>query len=91
MDYLERIELILSLENKNRKYLGENTDIGYNRWTTVMNKRGRLSVEELEAVANIWPEYEVWLFTGREFPESGQISPMTKKAHEASKTPQKAG
>ena len=78
MDALERIEILLKLENVTREEVADKTGIGYNRWSTVMNKRGRLSIDELEALSKIFPEYEIWIHTGKEFPEINQISPITK-------------
>ncbi len=45
-----------------------------------MNKRARLSMNEVEALIDVWPDYAYWLVTGKELPESGQVSPLTKKA-----------
>ena len=39
-----------------------------------------MRASEIEALAKLWPEYAYWLTTGKEIPEVGQISPMTKKA-----------
>jgi hypothetical protein len=36
---------------------------------------------EIQALAKIWPEYSLWLATGEELPEAGQISPLTKMVH----------
>src|SRR5690606_7447723 len=32
----------------------------------------------LEAISSVFPEYEYWIYTGKEMPVGGQISPMTK-------------
>jgi len=37
-------------------------------------------MDEIEGLISVWPEYAYWLVTGLELPESGQISPLTKKA-----------
>jgi hypothetical protein len=41
---------------------------------------------EIQALAKIWPEYSLWLATGEEIPEAGQISPLTKQIHKNCKT-----
>tara|TARA_B100001109_G_scaffold254921_1_gene255995 strand:+ start:25490 stop:25738 length:249 start_codon:yes stop_codon:yes gene_type:complete len=80
MNSLERIDLLLSLERKTRRELAGLTGIPESRWNSVMNKRARLSMNEVEALIDVWPDYAYWLVTGKELPESGQVSPLTKKA-----------
>ena len=80
MNSLERIDLLLSLERKTRRELAGLTGISESRWYSVMNKRARLSMNEVEALIDVWPDYAYWLVTGKELPESGQVSPLTKKA-----------
>lgn len=48
-----------------------------------------MKASEVEALTTVWPEYAYWLATGHELPETGQISPMTKKSAELSPQPQK--
>ncbi|MFL0807207.1 MAG: hypothetical protein K6L60_07965 [Oceanobacter sp.] len=91
MSVLERLKTILDLEKVSKRELSERTNIKESRWITVLAKRGRISGDEIEALAVVWPEYAYWLTTGLELPEAGQISPLTKKAHELSKTAQRAG
>ncbi len=50
-----------------------------------------MRTSELEALHALFPEYKVWLSTGDEFPEAGQISPMTKREQQNYKTPPKVG
>ena len=52
------------------------TDIPGTRWRTVRyDKRTRISIEELEALIGLHPEYALWLATGKIAPEIGQSSP----------------
>lgn len=39
----------------------------------------RIKASDLAAIARVYPEYEVWLFTGKEYPTEGQISPPMKR------------
>tara|TARA_R110000868_G_scaffold34671_1_gene125007 strand:- start:2040 stop:2315 length:276 start_codon:yes stop_codon:yes gene_type:complete len=91
MSVLERLKTILNLENVSRRELAERTGIKESRWITVIAERGRITGDEIEALVVVWPEYAYWLATGLELPEAGQISPLTKKAHELSKTAPGAG
>ena len=91
MSVLERLKTILDLEKVSKRELSERTNIKESRWITVLAKRGRISGDEIEALVEVWPEYAYWLTTGLELPNAGQISPLTKKAHELSKTAPKAG
>lgn len=33
----------------------------------------------LEAICKKWPKYSLWLMTGNEMPEAGQVSPKNEK------------
>lgn len=91
MDTVDRINLAIEQEGITRPALEKRTGIKAKRWSNVCNRLAKPYAYELEALGALWPEYAYWLTTGQELPQAGQISPMTKKAHEASKTPQKAG
>jgi hypothetical protein len=47
-------------------------------------------MEDLEALSAVFPEYEYWIYTGKEMPSGGQISPMTKEAQRELRTQRKA-
>ncbi|WP_221794617.1 hypothetical protein [Oceanobacter mangrovi] len=91
MDVVDRINEILKHEGITRPALEARTGIKVKRWANVLNRQAKPYAEELTAIGAVWPEYAYWLTTGDEIPDAGQISPMTKKAHEASKTAPKAG
>ncbi len=91
MDTVDRIILAIEQEGLSRRELEQLTGVKTKRWENICGRLAKPYALEIEALSNLWPEYTCWLASGREIPEAGQISPMTKKAHEASKTPQKAG
>lgn len=56
--------------------LVKKTDIGGTRWRTVRyDKRTRISTQEVAALTSIYPQYSLWLASGKIAPESGQTSP----------------
>jgi hypothetical protein len=87
---IDRFLLILQEEQRLMPWLELQTGIPRKRWTNI-KQRGVMRTEELEAIYKLYPEYEVWLATGKEYPQQGQISPMTKRAHASLKTGPQAG
>ena len=81
-DAVIRIKALCETENLSREQLAEKTGIKYSRWHNLMNDRGKIKSDEIEALGKAWPEYRIWIAYGDELPEAGQISPMTKKAQE---------
>lgn len=77
-----RIKSICEMEEISREELATKTGITYSRWHNLMNDRGKIKSEEIEATGKAWPEYKLWVAYGEEIPEAGQISPMTKKSLE---------
>lgn len=49
--------------------------IGYSRWQSVRYKDIRMSSEEIEVIARIFPMYALWLVTGKSTPVCVQTSP----------------
>lgn len=86
MNITERINVIIQEEGANRPFLEKQTGIKAKRWTNVQSGQAKAYAEEIEAIAKLWPEYAYWLATGKELPEAGQISPLTKRAHKNYKT-----
>lgn len=82
----ERINLVIRQEGWTRPQLEEETGIKAKRWENVCGNLAKPYGEEIEALCRIWPEYTFWLATGNEMPEIGQISPLTKQAHQTLKT-----
>jgi len=84
-DIVERFLVIWDEERLNAKYLEERTGIKEKRWYGIRSRKV-MRTEELETVVKIFPEYAYWAMTGKELPEAGQISPMTKRIQASLKT-----
>jgi len=80
MDYIDRIKEIEKSENLSREDLAMKCGLKYTRLRNVVGGQAELRASDLATIASAFPEYEVWLFTGKEYPAEGQISPMTKSA-----------
>ena len=87
---VERFSVIWETERLEAKWLKEMTGVKADRWYTI-TRSGDMRASEIEMVNQLFPEYKVWLSTGEEYPEAGQISPMTKKAQKTLKNQPKAG
>lgn len=84
---VDRFLELVKAEGVKFPWLEEQTEIEATRWRNI-KARKVMRTAELEAVCEIWPDYAFWLTTGKELPEAGQISPMTKKAQrQLKKTP----
>lgn len=79
MDVVDRIELLLKLQSLKKKDLPDKTGIPQSRWQRVFNRSVKTRHEDVEAVSSLFPQYEYWLFTGKELPAAGQVSPLTEK------------
>jgi len=91
MDAIDRIKVLESLESLTRSELAEMTGLKKTKWDNYLLRKQRLYQEDLEKLADQFPEYKSWLLTGDEYPEAGQISPMTKKAQQTLKPTPGAG
>lgn len=78
MDVLERIKAIEKQEKIGREDLALKAGIKYTRLRNAVGGQVKLRHEEIIAIANVFPEYAHWLAFGKELPDAGQISPMTK-------------
>ncbi|CUS41990.1 MAG: hypothetical protein VB954_00110 [Thalassolituus sp.] len=76
---VDRFLVLVIAEGVKMPWLAAQTNIEAKRWHTIKQRKG-MRTSELEAVIAIWPEYAYWLTTGKEIPDSGQISPSTKQA-----------
>ena len=79
MELLERIKEIEKSTGLNREDFGLKIGIKYSRLRNVIGGQARIRIDDLEAIAEAFPEYKHWLVFGEELPEAGQISPMTKQ------------
>lgn len=57
------------------------SDINYSRWKNLRHRKARLSTEEIEVLVRIYPQYALWIVSGRTIPESGQTSPEFDSAN----------
>jgi transcriptional regulator with XRE-family HTH domain len=80
MDLKDRIKEIEKVEGLTREELARKIDITYTRLRNLVGGQTKFRMEDLEAISAIYPEYEYWIYTGKELPAGGQISPMTKAA-----------
>lgn len=47
----------------------------YNRWKSISKGAIRVSTEEIDVLVQIYPQYALWLASGKIAPEIGQTSP----------------
>ena len=71
----ERIKTLLSFKGVTYDEVAIKTGIGYSRWKNALNGRTKIRWEEIDAICNLFPEYEYWITRGKTAPEIGQISP----------------
>ena len=90
MELTERIKEIEKTEQLTREDLARKIGLTYTRLRNLVGGQTKFRMDDLEAIANKFPEYEYWIYTGKELPESGQISPMTKAAQKELGTQRKA-
>lgn len=82
MDIRERIKAIEKAEGLTREDLANRIGLKYTRLRNLVGGQTIFRIEDIQAIASVFPEYEYWLFCGKEIPEAGQISPMTKSAQD---------
>ncbi|MCG8911318.1 DNA-binding protein [Pseudomonas sp. DP-17] len=63
------------LELTSLKDLAEVNSKEYVRWQSIKRGKARFAVDELEQLAEHYPQFRWWLISGEEMPEQGQISP----------------
>ena len=78
----ERIRILRESLNLGRQPFCEKLGIKRQDLQNIELKRQRAPSWIIEKVNEIWPEYGYWLATGKEIPEAGLISPMTKTIQE---------
>lgn len=74
---------LISLFNKERTstWFEKETGIDRYRWGNIRNGKARVSDAEIDAVVQLFPQYALWLVTGKTAPECGQTSPEYDEAH----------
>ena len=63
------------------KRLSEKGGKNYDRWRNISSNKIRISTEEVGILADAFPEYALWLISGRVEPENGHRSPDYDEAH----------
>jgi len=74
----ERFDILRRIEDLSLAKLEELTGIDQKRWGTVKRRAGKMRAEEIQALCKAFPEYTMWIASGEEQADAGQISPMTK-------------
>jgi len=78
----ERVITVIKAKGLKNPQLEELTGIGRYTWQNLRNKPGReIKEEEAEAIAELYPEYAMWLISGKVIPEAGQTSPEYEEAN----------
>ncbi|WXL26850.1 DNA-binding protein [Ectopseudomonas mendocina] len=57
------------------KRLSEEGGKNYERWRNISSGKIRISTEEVGILAQVFPEYALWLISGKIEPENGHRSP----------------
>lgn len=55
----------------------------YERWRNVSKGAVRVGADEIDVLVEIFPQYALWLASGKTAPEIGQTSPETGKVPES--------
>lgn len=69
------------LDRTSLKELAEVNSKEYVRWQSVKRGRARISTEEIEQLAKLYPNYQWWLITGEVMPDKDQTSPEYDEAN----------
>lgn len=75
MEIEERVKNCLKIKGVKYQELAAKTGIAEGKWAKVLNGHNKLKWEEIDAICNLFPEYEYWITRGKTAPEIGQISP----------------
>lgn len=59
------------------EYLGNVTNIPSQSWRSAYNRRQKPTLQMMEAVSRIWPQYAFWLMTGITDATNGHLAPDT--------------
>lgn len=91
MEIEERIKIAIGHKKITYDELAIKTNIGYSRWKNALNGRTKIRWEEIDAICNLFPEYEYWITRGKTASEIGQISPEIETATHNYRKQGKAG
>lgn len=90
MDEIDRLNLLFGCIDKSKKAVLEEAGVDYDRFAQVLRRKVALRSKELSSIAALFPEFEYWILSGKELPQAGQISPMTKAKQSELGTQRKA-
>ncbi len=71
----EKIRKIREAKGLDRTGFEKETGIKAKTWANIENGLQKANEDHLLAIAQVWPEYSLWLLTGSTEPDCGQISP----------------
>ena len=77
MDMAFRIKTVIEREipeEKRYKDLAVATEIGADSWRKLFDNKQRPTMQMIDAVCNLWPQYAFWIATGIDDCESGHIA-----------------
>lgn len=60
----KRAKAVRELTGLGREAFADLVGLGYNRLSTLEHDRARMSVEDLEAITNVLPEFTEWIIRG---------------------------
>ena len=75
MEMYEKIRMLREAEGLGRTLFSRKAGIPENRLKTIELKGNNPGSETLTAICTNFPQYTLWLMTGKSDPISGQISP----------------
>lgn len=79
----ERVITIIRWSGIKLPKLEEMTGISRYTWNNLKNpaKNREIKEEEIEAICGIYPQFALWIVSGKIAPECGQTSPEYDEAH----------
>ena len=63
------------------KKLSQMSETDHSRWLNVSKGAVRVSTEEVDVLVGLYPQYALWLASGKTAPEIGQTSPAYDEAN----------
>jgi len=77
----ERVITILKSSGMRLPELEEKTGISRYTWNNLKNpaRKREIKAEEIEAIVELYPQYALWIVSGKIEPECGQVSPQIQQ------------
>ncbi len=82
---------LLLLSRINMAELAEPRTKEYDRWQNIKRGRARFGIEEAGILASKYPQYSMWLLTGKTDIDGGQTSPDLEEIQRSESGTQSAG